>query len=74
MGPSPSPVGDQCASYPPANFYTCCANKAASGEYDTSCPSMNQACDKWPSQSFDACCEGGRPAVGCRMPCHAAVI
>ena len=32
--PPPGAIGSQCASYPPANFYTCCLNKAVSGKQD----------------------------------------
>ena len=32
--PPPPPFGSQCASYPPANFYTCCLNKAVNGQTD----------------------------------------
>lgn len=33
--PAPAPpIGGDCSAQPPANFYTCCTNKAAQGKAD----------------------------------------
>lgn len=31
----PPPLGSQCVSLPPANFYTCCLNKLYKNERDS---------------------------------------